>query len=450
MTVLLGWTVTSIADQLGGVLVDSDSSPVAELPISGVSIDSRQLEAGDLFVAITGERFDGHTFAGDALAAGARAVVVEKGRSHVVPRIEVADTSTALRDLASRRRSELTMPVVAITGSTGKTTTKDLIHAGIDGSWASPRSYNNEVGVPLTVLGTPQDATALVLEVGSRGKGHIRWLADVIRPDVSVVTNLGVVHLATFGSTSGLADAKYEIVELLGSDGVAVVPADEPRLDRPDDIARITFGSSAAADVWHRDLTMDADGRPSFTIETGSASLGVSLSLAGAHQAANAAAATAVARALGIEPEPFIRRMEVATGSDWRMEVHRGPVTVVNDAYNANPQSMASALTTVAGMGGRAIAVIGVMAELGSVCQAEHRRMGQLAAELGFASVIVVGEDHGYALGAPGLVVQTAGFEDAMRTLDDTVQPGDVVLVKASRSAGLEQLAAKLIKEYTL
>jgi UDP-N-acetylmuramoyl-tripeptide--D-alanyl-D-alanine ligase len=450
MTISLGWTAMSIADQLGGALIESASAPVAAMTVSRVSIDSRELEAGDLFVAIRGEQFDGHTFAGDALAAGATVVVVEKGRSDVVPRIEVVNTSTALRDLASRRRSELTMPVVAITGSTGKTTTKDLIHAGIEGSWASPRSYNNEVGVPLTVLGTPQEATALVLEVGSRGKGHIRWLGDVIRPDVSVVTNLGVVHLATFGSTSGLADAKYEIVELLGSDGVAVLPVDESRLHRSDDVARVTFGSSSAADVWHRDLTMDEDGRPSFTIETGSASFPVSLSVAGAHQAANAAAATAAALALGLEPEPFIRRMEAATGSDWRMEVHRGRVTVVNDAYNANPQSMASALTTVAGMGGRSIAVIGVMAELGSVCQTEHRRMGQLAEELGFSTVIVVGEDHGYAVGAPGLVVQTAGFEDAMRTLDDTVQPGDVVLVKASRSAGLEQLAAKLIKEYTL
>jgi UDP-N-acetylmuramoyl-tripeptide--D-alanyl-D-alanine ligase len=440
----LGWTLGDLSDVLDG---DLFGDPRVE--IATVSIDSRDVSPGSLFVAISGDRFDGNDFAVDAVGAGAEAVVVNRSRNvEVEPRIEVEDTLDALKALAIKRRDELTIPVVAITGSTGKTSTKDLIAAGIAGSWASPRSFNNEVGVPLTILATPVDSEALIVEVGSRGSGHIRWLAPMIRPDVAVITNLGVVHLETFGSLDGLADAKFELVESLGPAGVAVLPAHEERLARPIPQRVITFGSPPA-DVEVSDVVVDASGGSTFSLRIDGRSYEVSLAMAGGHQAFNAAASVAVARALDLAIPPFIEGLRDATGSRWRMDIHTGTFTVVNDAYNANPQSVAAALETVASMPGRSIAVLGPMAELGSVCEEQHREMGALASSLGFARVIVVGPDHGYALGAEDLVEHAPDMDAAMRTLTDVLEPGDVVLVKASRSAGLERLALSLIEEST-
>jgi UDP-N-acetylmuramoyl-tripeptide--D-alanyl-D-alanine ligase len=439
----LGWTLGRITDRLAGRLVGDRT-----VAITSVSTDSRDLTAGALFVAIVGERFDGHDHASSAMAAGAVCVVVDATSGvTVTPRIEVDDTGQALLDLAAMRRDELSIPVVAITGSTGKTSTKDLVAGSIAGAWASPRSYNNEIGVPLTVLATPDDATALILEVGSRGPGHIRWLGPAVRPDVAVITNLGVVHLETFGSERGLADAKYEIVEMLGPDGTAVLPFGEERLDRGGSVRRITFGRDGA-DVAVSDIVVDAFGVPTFTITSGGASHAGRLQLAGEHQALNAAAAAAVAVALGLDVGGFLERMGSATGSAWRMDVHRGRFTVVNDAYNANPQSMASALRTVAAMqAGRKFAILGPMAELGPVCEASHRAVGELAAALGFTRIVVVGPDHGYVLGAGEVAVNATDLREAADTLLAVVEPGDVVLVKASRSAGLERLAFDLIEE---
>jgi UDP-N-acetylmuramoyl-tripeptide--D-alanyl-D-alanine ligase len=342
------------------------------------------------------------------------------------------------------------MPVVAITGSTGKTTTKDLIHAGIAGSAASKRSFNNEIGVPLTILAAPEDATVLIVEVGSRGKGHIEWLRDAIRPDIAVITNLGVVHMETFGTPQGLADAKFELVEMLDDDGIAVLPSGEPLLAGRRNHGVVSFGTDDGADVQIRTVAIAADGTTAFEANVGDWSGTVQLSVAGLHQAANAAAALGVASALGLDLERFATRIAEETGSDWRMQVHEGDVTIVNDAYNANPQSVASALATVAAMGRRAIAVLGPMAELGPLCEQEHRRMGEIAADLNYAAVIVVGVDHGYALGAHDLVVKASGTSNATDTLRSIVEHGDIILVKASRSAGLEQLALQLVKESIL
>jgi UDP-N-acetylmuramoyl-tripeptide--D-alanyl-D-alanine ligase len=438
----LAWTLCDIALRLSGTIVGDGS-----IRIASVGIDSRDVGTDSLFVAIRGEAFDGHDFAADAYALGAVAVVVERGRCQDIDnRIEVDDTLEALRELGTMRRDELTIPVIAITGSTGKTSTKDLLSAGIEGSWASPRSFNNEVGVPLTVLATPNDATVLIVEVGSRGAGHITWLAPVVRPDVAIVTNLGVVHLETFGSEDGLADAKYELIEALDGNGSAVVPSDEPRLHRPNPARRITFGPGPA------DIVVEAhgtatDGSSTYRIRAlGHAYEGM-LAMAGIHHAFNAAAAIGAAIALGLDVAPFVERMQSARGSDWRMDVHQGSFTVVNDAYNANPQSVASALETVAAMPGRSIAVLGPMAELGPVCQREHTRMGELARQLGFGTLIVVGPDHGYGIGGGDIVVHATDIGGAHDTLTAILRPGDTVLIKASRSAGLERLAGELIED---
>ncbi|MCH8991192.1 MAG: UDP-N-acetylmuramoyl-tripeptide--D-alanyl-D-alanine ligase, partial [Acidobacteria bacterium] len=229
MTRPLDWTLAKVAAATHGV-VDGDAS----MRIHSVSTDSRSVTSGALFVAIKGEHHDGHDFVATAIAGGAVAGVVERGSAgDIMPRVEVENTTRALRDLAAARRSELDARVVAISGSTGKTSTKDLLAAALPGSFASPRSFNNEVGVPLTVLSAADDTETLVVEVGSRGLGHIRWLAPVVLPDIAIITNLGVVHLETFGTRDALADGKFELVESLVEGGVAVLPDDEPRLVRP-------------------------------------------------------------------------------------------------------------------------------------------------------------------------------------------------------------------------
>jgi UDP-N-acetylmuramoyl-tripeptide--D-alanyl-D-alanine ligase len=440
--VALGWSLGEIADALSGVLVGE-----ASLSASAVTTDSRENIDGQLFVALIGETFDGHAFVGDALERGAVGVVVERGSgTGVTPRIEVDSTGDALAALAMKRREELGVPVIAITGSTGKTSTKDLLAAGIEGCWASPRSFNNEIGVPLTILATPPGATALIVEVGSRGRGHINWLAPIVRPDVAVITNLGVVHLETFGSSTGLAEAKFELVEALDEGGVAVLPYGERLLDRDGGHSVITFGGSGA-DVEISGVATDDQGRPTFDLEAGQFAERVSVPLAGEHQALNTAAAVGVAVALGLDLDLFISRLVGAVGSPWRMEVHQGSYTVINDAYNANPQSVESALRTVAHMRGRHVAVLGVMSELGHVCAHEHSRVGRLVSDLGFAELMVVGPDHGYAVGFEGVVRKATGIENAVDTLADIIEPGDVVLVKASRSSSLERLALELIED---
>lgn len=436
----LDWSLATVAAATGGI-VDGDST----MPVHSISTDSRSLEPGSVFVAIRGELHDGHDFAADAVGAGAVAALVERGtHSDLVPRIEVDDTTTALRDLAAHRRSELQMPVISITGSTGKTSTKDLLAAAIPGSWASTRSYNNEIGVPLTVLTTPDDATALVVEVGSRGIGHIKWLMPAIRPSVAVITNLGVVHFETFGSRDAVADGKWELVEGLGVGATAVLPDDEPRLQREHPGPTVTFGESPKALVRITNLSTDDEGRPSFDLRSCGRVLSISLAMAGPHNARNAAAALAAATAIGVDPETAATGMSTAVASPWRMDVTTGRFTVVNDSYNANPTSMEAALRTIAAMPGRSYAILGEMAELGSVATEEHTRIGLLAADLGLEGVVTVGPDHGLSVAADGVNLPdpTAAFSYVL----DMLQDGDVVLIKGSRSVGLEEIAERFTK----
>ena len=437
----LHWTLATVASATGGV-VDGDPT----MPVRSISTDSRIAEPGAVFVALRGEEHDGHDHAAEAVAEGAVAALVERGtHPDLVPRIDVDNTSDALRDLAAHRRSELGMPVVAITGSTGKTSTKDLLAAAIPGSWASPRSYNNEVGVPLTVLATPVNATALVVEVGSRGIGHIRWLMPAILPTVGIITNLGLVHLETFGSRDAIADGKWELIEGLSVGGTAILPEGEKRLDRPHPGPTVTFGTGPDASVRISDLANDEAGRPSFVLHVDGGEFPVTLRMAGSHNAFNAAAALGAAMSIGVPAEAAVEGMASATGSAWRMEIRAGRFTVVNDAYNANPTSMEAALRTVAAMPGRSFAVLGEMAELGPVTVSEHQRIGRLAADLGIDGVLTVGLDHGLAEAAGGQNVRDAA--EALAWIQGRVGEGDVVLVKASRSVGLEGLADRLTEE---
>ncbi len=444
MTGPLAWTLEDVAAGTGGVVHGPSG-----VRITAVGTDSRRVVPGSLFVAIVGPRYDGHDFASASLEQGAAAVMVGAGRGFdsTRPRVEVPDPGAALRDLAALRRSELAIPVVAVTGSTGKTSTKDLIGHILSGSWVSPSSYNNEIGVPLTVLATPSDSRYLIAEVGSRGTGQIEWLIPAVRPHVAVVTNLGAAHLETFGTVETLAAAKWELVAGLEPGGTAVLPANELRLARDHAGETVTFGDDRAADVWFADVDLDARGRPAFTIGTGSEVRRVRMEMAGWHQPWNAVAATAAAVVLGVDLDVAVAGLERAVGSPGRMEIHHGSVTVVNDAYNANPDSMEAALRTVAAMPGRHVACVGLMAELGVAALAEHARMGALVRELGFAVVVVVGEEPGLAEAAGPIARRVEDEEEALRVLRNFLRSGDVVLVKASHAIGLESLAVRLMEE---
>ena len=435
------WDLAVVAEATGGRAVGGAT-------VTRVVVDSREAAPGDLFVAIRGERLDGHAFAGQAAHAGA-SIMVEKGRlPDGVSGVEVADTTSALAALGARRRAEMVVPVVAITGSSGKTTTKDLTAAAIGpGTHAAPRSYNNEIGVPLTVLDAPDAAGALVIEVGSRGIGHITALGPVIRPDVAVVTNVGPAHLEMFGDIETVLLAKWELVEILEPGGVAVLPAADHRLTDRRRGPMITFGEGVAADVMVDSVEVDRRGHASFRMHHSGADLPLTMALAGRHQPLNAATAVAAALAVGVPFEDAAARAVAASASPWRMEVADRPipgglVVVVNDAYNANPDSMRAAFATVAEMPGRHVAVLGKMHELGSAEHDLHRSIGAAAVAAGFSTVVVVGDDPGIAEGAGDAGIVVEDVREALALLEDFLRPGDVVLVKASRAAGLEAVAA--------
>lgn len=435
------WELESIASAVDGL---ASGTAVIEC----VDTDSRRIRPGSLFVALVGEKFDGHHFVEPALDAGAGAVMVNAGYGEVAPRIEVRDTGQALIDFAAWERSGFGGRVVAVTGSTGKTSTKDLLAGALAGDvWASPMSFNNEIGVPLTVLERPREVGRLVVEVGSRGVGHIRRLIPAIRPHVAVVTGVGHSHLEMLGDVETVRKAKWELVEGLEPGGVAILPAaDSILLDwaQRAGVDVVTFGSEPGADVRAADVSLDDRVRPAFRLFVGNVAHEVKLEMAGSHQAVNAAAAVAAAVAVGADIDEILAGIESASGSPWRMAVTSGRFTLINDAYNANPASMAAALEAASELSGRKLAVLGQMAELGAAAPRLHEQAGELAASLGFHRVYVIGEDPGIARGAGDIAVPVDDLKSAAGIIRPEIEDGDIVLLKASRSVGLEALAGEL------
>nr|WP_202447003.1 UDP-N-acetylmuramoyl-tripeptide--D-alanyl-D-alanine ligase [Streptomyces sp. SID5468] len=445
--------------------------PDPQAPVGGpVVIDSREVRPGGLFAAFRGERVDGHDYAAQAVADGAVAVLATRPLG--VPAIVVDDVQRALGALARTVIARLGTTVVALTGSSGKTSTKDLIAQVLQRLaptvW-TPGSLNNEIGLPLTALRADDGTRHLVLEMGARGIGHIRYLTELTPPRIGVVLNVGSAHLGEFGGREQIAQAKGELVEALpaGADGgVAVLNADDPlvRAMAARTTARVVlFGESEEAEVRAEDVRLDDGGRPVFTLRTPSGCAPVTLRLYGEHHVSNALAAAAVARELGM-PTPQIASAlsEAGTLSRWRMEVVERPdgVTVVNDAYNANPESMRAALRALAAMGdaarargGRTWAVLGEMAELGDDSLAEHDAVGRLAVRLNVSKLVAVGGEPAAWLdmgakneGSWGEEsVHVSDAETAIDLLRSQLRPGDVVLVKASRAMGLERVAQALL-----
>ncbi|MBA2638393.1 MAG: UDP-N-acetylmuramoyl-tripeptide--D-alanyl-D-alanine ligase [Nocardioidaceae bacterium] len=454
-------SLAEVAAAVGGRLEGADPAALVTAP---AAVDSRSVTPGGLFVAVHGAHVDGHDYADRAAAAGAVAVLAE--RLVAAPAVVVDDTTLALGRLAALVRTRLTgCTVVGLTGSQGKTGTKDLLAhlLASAGSVVAPAgSFNNELGVPLTVLRADAGTDFLVSEMGARGHGQIRYLCGIVEPAVGLVLNVGVAHVGEFGSQADIALAKGELVEQLPADGTAVLNADDPLVApmAARTAARVvTFGESSSADVQVLGLHVDGEGRPAFDLATQSGRVSVEMRLLGAHQASNAAAAAAVALTLGV-PLPTVATSLASAepSSRWRMERHERAdgVTVINDAYNANPDSVRAAVRTLASVrrgGARTVAVLGEMLELGASGPAEHEAVGALAARLGIDRLVVVGEGaHAVHAGAQadaswrGESVQVADADGAIAVLASLL-PGDVVLVKASRGVGLERVAAALLAD---
>ncbi|HXF36994.1 MAG TPA: UDP-N-acetylmuramoyl-tripeptide--D-alanyl-D-alanine ligase, partial [Actinomycetota bacterium] len=358
-------------------------------------------------------------------------------------------------------RRALAAPVVAITGANGKTTTKELARAVLARRLrvhANPGSYNNEIGVPLTLLGTPPDAQAVVLELGARHVGDHVLLCEVARPAVAVVTNVGLAHLEIYGSWEAIVASSAEPVERLPAEGTAVLSADDPvvRGFAARTTARVlTFGVGGDADVRAEGVELGPDGRAGFVLAAEGERHPVRLRVVGEHMVPNALAAAACGLALGLDPATCAEGLGAAGGAPWRMETFRTPdgVLVVNDAYNANPESMAAALRTARWLAreGRLVAVLGHMAELGPVAEREHERVGELAARLGVDRLVTVGPEAGPIARAalregmePGAVAARGDVAEALADVRGWLRPGDVVLCKGSRVAGLERVAEAL------
>ena len=463
--------LADLAGLVGGV-VDSGHDDV--LVTGGAAVDSRGVPVDGLFVAVAGERVDGHDFARAAVEQGAAAALVS--RPVDVPHVLVPDVVVALSRLARWLVDELTEPtsggvlVVGVTGSSGKTSTKDLLAqllAAAGPTVATRGNLNNEIGLPLTVLEADATTRHLVLEMGARGPGHIADLCRTAPPRIGVELNVGAAHASEFGSKEATAAAKAELVEALpaaGSGGIAVLNADDPlvaAMAARTSARVVTVGLDPTAQVRAEQVRLDGQGRPTYVLAArGHDPVEVTLPLHGAHHVGNSLAAAAVALEAGLPAAEVAAVLATARpASRWRMEVSDRPdgVTVVNDSYNANPESVRAAIEALAAMsaGRRSWAVLGEMLELGAASTAQHEEVGRLARGSGVERVVAVGEGArgvhtgalaaGAADGEESLLVPDV--DAAVARLAAQLRPGDVVLVKASRGAGLDRVADALLAE---
>ncbi len=466
-------TLAQIAEAARGVLVTAADDSPATLVSGTVDTDSRLIGPGDIFVAKPGEETDGHLFVPGAVAAGAALVIVERPVDAPVSQVIVPDAVAALADLAkdvvARVRAHGDLRIVGITGSNGKTTTKNLLARILqdDGETVSPRaSFNNEVGAPLTMLRVTDSTRFLVSEFGASAPGEIARLAGLVEPDIGVVLMVGMAHAGGFGGIESTFHAKSELVRAVRAGGLAILNADDARvaamapIARENDLAVRWFGRGADADVRADDVEVTASGTR-FTVTADGVTLPVRLRVLGEHHVGNALAAIAAATALGVSLADAVARLEtVELAERWRMQpLGSERVRIINDAYNASPDSMAAALRTLAQIvepGQRTVAVLGAMSELGEYAEEEHDRVGLLAVRLGIQRIVVVGPDARRmfleAVAQGSWDDEAVFFETADAAYDYLVgelRDGDRVLVKSSNSAGLRFLGDRLGESFS-
>lgn len=466
---MLTISVETLLELTGGELVCGEQTGM----LNDVAVDSREVGPGNLFVAFKGERVDGHAYLLEAIARGARCLLVTVQNDEMRPAIEralqrgvavvrVPDALAAVQQLAVHHRSRLFCPVIGVTGSTGKTTTKDFIRSVLGVGRrvvATSGNRNNELGVPLTVMQAGADTDVLVVEMAMRGIGQIRDLALIARPTAGLITNIGTSHIELLGTQDAIAQAKGELVASVGAEGVVFLNGDDgysQRLAGMTDARIVLYGLTDASDPRAEAIETDSESMPSFDLIIRDARRRITLRVPGRHNVYNALAAAAVADSLGMSIGQIQEGLEAAEAGEMRMQTFltAGGITVVNDAYNANPTSMRAAIETLAGMtsAGARIAVLGDMAELGSLAELAHFRIGERVAELAIDSLVTVGEraahiaDGARAAGMPARAVRPcATVEEASEVLDDLLAPGEAVLIKASRVMGLERIVEGLV-----
>ncbi len=443
----------------------------ADLEIRGVSTDTRKIKTRELFIALEGENFDGHSFIADAANSGAAAAIVDFANPCVnsfcasypgFPLILVNDTLAALGDIARWYRERLGVIAVGITGSSGKTCTKDYLFSCVKREkrvTSPPGSYNNEVGVPLTVLNASPDDEVIILELGARHKGDIKYLSGIAKPHVGIITNIGTAHIEIFGSRKNIAKAKSELAESLPQQGILILNSDD---DMSEWISKRTsakvmrVGFEKNSDFLITDISSRGKNGAEFTLKGPDISMNLRVPLRVKHLIFNAAMAASCAHILGISREFIEKGISQARISEWRCEIRKVPAgyTVINDAYNANPASMRAAFETIRLLGEkrRTIVVLGDMEELGEMSPLFHKEVGADAVNAGADILVAAGRYAKYYVagalesGLPrGSVYPTKDKKQALRILADLIEPNDVILVKASRASGFEEIALALI-----
>ena len=450
-------TVSEIAEISGGMIVGADSRAI----VSGFDFDSRVQRSGAGFVALSDDR-DGHDYVSAALEHGATVALVARIPEGVDgPLVVVEDPLRALGQIAKFARSSMVdTSVVAVAGSAGKTSTKDLIFSSVSRrfkSHANSASFNNEFGLPVTILDAPIGTEVLVLEMGERFLGDLSYLCDIAAPNIGVITHVGLAHSGNLGGRAGIIDVLTELLVALPNDGLAVLnsecSATQTLLERSA-APVLTVGYALDADVRISNASLDEQLRPTFSLHTPWGNLdSVRLQLLGEHQVANAAMAAATALYLGASTDDVALGLSSARAAHWRMELSHSPggVAVLNDSYNASPKAMEAALTTFARLpAGRRMAVLGAMHELGDESRAEHARIGELAATLGIDEIVVVESELSEPLAAAAeasgaRVARVANPEAAFALISESLKSGDAVLLKASRVVGLERVADLLL-----
>jgi UDP-N-acetylmuramoyl-tripeptide--D-alanyl-D-alanine ligase len=441
---------SQIAHVVGGTLVGEDV-----LVTAGASLKSSEVEPGGIFLAIRGEKVDGHDFVGDAFSHGALLAIT----THAVPQrhILVQDVTTALTSLARFIRSELKdLKVIGITGSQGKTTTKDLLRHMLTqhGQTVAPSgNYNNELGVPLTLLACSSETKYAVIEMGARHSGDIAHLASIAQPDIAVVLRVGMAHVGEFGSIETIAKTKSELISSLSDSGIAILGQYDPFTKAMKSLhagRTLTFGSGHSDDVRATEVEL-REGRPHFDLVTPDGRAAVGLRIVGEHQIANALACAAVGTALGFSIDSIATGLSTALiESKWRMEIREfSEVLLINDSYNASPDAVEAALRTLIlfaqERGGRAWAFLGKMAELGESSVVAHQQVGTLAYQMGIDHLVCIdAPDYQPAEQSEGQTNLHLCDRNGARAIAEQIEPGDVILVKASRSERFEILAEEI------
>lgn len=466
---MLTLSVERLIEVVGGVLLCGEP----ESMVNGLVTDSRHVEPGVLFVALPGERVDGHDYIDVAISHGARAALIsrppEEDSSMIeaygqrgVAIVRVADCLHAVQQLAAYHRSRLFCPVIGVTGSTGKTTTKEFIAAVLSSRTkvvATEGNQNNELGVPLTLLRAGADTDVLVVEMAMRGRDQITRLCEIARPTAGIVTNVGTAHIELLGSQDSIAAAKGELVQAIPPDGAVFLNGDDEYSGVLANYARAPvskYGLDESCDVVAREIVLDGESRAHFDLCVRGECRRVALAIPGRHNVYNALAAAAIASYLEVSVDQIVDGLSEARAGDMRMQSFQSAtgVHVINDAYNANPASMRAAIETLAGIEttGKRVAVLGDMAELGSLSELAHFRIGEEVARLPIQDLITVGErairiaDGARAEGMEDESIwPCASVDEALDVLEKRLVPGDVMLVKASRVIGLEALVDGIV-----